>query len=443
MKNERNMLLCFQASYKMFMNKNTDKNEGMVSVIIPVYNCEKTIDESIRSIKDQIYENWEVIIIDDGSTDGTFKKIEAWVNSDLRINVIRQENQGAGPARNKGMEKAVGEYIAFLDGDDFWQNNYALKKIMDAVKGNSYDIIGTFSCYYKDEEFIKIPRHRKYFTLESESGKWIDFRDEQDCYGYCSYLFRRKFLTENNIVFPPYRRFQDPPFLTKALVKAKQYYVLPIEWHSCRHRYDNVLFTEQRINDYLKGILDVTKIAQCQHMGKLIKDITGSINSHRGVIIKSILQGNVEALQCIAELQKYIKNESIEILPLQFIRHSLKNECERIVSRFIQEINKCSKLIIYGSGSYGHKFFTNISRYNIQPEILFAQTDKPRNKMICERPCYCLNELRVYNEDAMVVVTVQTEEMQNEMISNLKEMGFKKYQQYTDDLIIALECANR
>lgn len=422
------------------MNKKTDKNVGMVSVIIPVYNCERTIDECIQSIKNQTYENWEVIIIDDGSTDSTLKKVTAWAKSDLRIKIVQQRNRGAGPARNKGMEKAVGEYIAFLDGDDFWQNDSALKKIMDAIKGKSYDVIGTYYCCYKDGEFIPVPRHRKYFMPEDETGKWIDYRDEQDCYGFCSYLFRRGFLEENNIVFPAYRRFQDPPFLTKVLVKAEKYYVLPIAWSSYRYRYADKLCTEEKINDFLKGVLDVAKIAHCHQMCKLIKDIVEHVNYKSGTVVKSILQGNMEALQLIVKLQKHIKDAAIKLLPLEFINHSLIAECDRITSEFVREINESSKLIIYGAGIYGQRFFEGITKQNIRPEIVFAQTNEPRNRIVRERPCYKLDELKIYNEDAMVIITVKTEEMQNEMISNLTEMEFKKYRLYTDDLIIALEC---
>lgn len=423
------------------MDKKTDKNKGMVSVIIPVYNCEKTIDECIQSISRQTYENWEIIIIDDGSTDNTYKKVNAWANSDLRIKVLQQENQGSGPARNRGIQEAAGEYIAFLDGDDFWQNNYALKQIMDEIKESLYDVIGTFYCSYRDGTFIEMPQHREYFAPGEESGKWIAFEEEQDCYGFCSYLYRRNFLVENNIVFPHYRRFQDPPFLAKALEKAKIYYVLPVEWSSYRHRYGNVLSSDLKINDYLKGGLDIADIAHCQHMSKLIKGVVNRVNSYCGVIIKSVLQGNIEALQLIAELQKYIKDEAIKLLPLQFINHSLKTECRRITSEFIQEINASSKLIIYGAGSYGQRFFEGITKQDIRPEIVFAQTNEPGNRIICERPCYSLDELKTYNEDAMVIITVKTEEMQNEMISHLTEMRFKKYRLYTDDLIIALECA--
>lgn len=419
---------------------NENENKGMISVIIPVYNDEEFIDECIQSIKEQIYDNWEIIIIDDGSTDSTYPKVDAWAKRDMRIKVLRQENQGSGPARNRGIKAAVGEYIAFLDGDDFWQNTYALKKIMDALKKQDCDVIGTFYCCFKDGRFEKIPRHRKYFTLGEEAGKWIDFKDEQDCYHFCSYLYRRSFLVENNIVFPPYRRFQDPPFLAEVLGKVKKYYVLPIEWSSFRYRNENVLSTKQKINDYLKGVLDVVKIAQSQDMCKLMRDTIDVANSTGGIIIKSILQGNVEALQLVAELQKYVGDGTAENFPLQFINQSLEAECRRIAGVFIQEINKISKLIIYGAGIYGQRFLEKIIKLNVQTEIVFAQTGEPQNRIMCGRKCYKLDELEAYKDEALVIVAVKSEDMRKEMISNLKTVGFRKYQLYTDNLLIALEC---
>lgn len=424
------------------MKENVDKNEEKVSVIIPIYNCEKTIDECIQSIKEQLYENWEIIIVDDGSTDNTYKKVKTWVESDVRIKVFQQENQGAGPARNRGMEVAGGEYIAFLDGDDFWQNRYALKQIMDVIKGHFYDVIGTFYCIYRDGEFIKFPLHRKYFMQGEKSGKWIDFSDEQDSRGFCSYLYRRRFLVENNIEFPSYLTYEDPPFLVKVLEKAERYYVFPIEWSSYRYVYKNVLSTDQKINDFLKGVLDIIEIAHCQHMSALIRSVTDKVKHYSGVIVNSILQGNVEALQLIVELQKYMKNEGTEIAPMQFINHSLKTECQRITDTFIQEINKASKLIIYGAGSGGRRFFEKIIRHNIRIEIVFAQTEKSQNRIVCERNCYSLDELIAYKETALVIIAVRSEKMQDEMISNLGTMGFRKYRVYTDDLLIALECTH-
>ena len=92
--------------------------KGLISVIMPCYNAEKYLDESINCVLKQTYSNVELIIIDDGSTDSSIKILESWQD---KIKTIYQTNQGPGPARNRGIEMASGEYIAFLDSDDYWE----------------------------------------------------------------------------------------------------------------------------------------------------------------------------------------------------------------------------------------------------------------------------------------------------------------------------------
>ena len=96
----------------------------MISVIIPVYNCEKYIKKCIESILNQTYKDLEVIVIDDGSKDSSLNICNKLMKEDYRLTVIHQENQGVSSARNKGLENAQGEYIVFVDGDDWVEDIY-------------------------------------------------------------------------------------------------------------------------------------------------------------------------------------------------------------------------------------------------------------------------------------------------------------------------------
>jgi hypothetical protein len=93
-------------------------NNPLISIIIPAYNAEKYLTSCLSSIEQQTYQNFEVIIIDDGSNDFTGDICDAFATKDTRFKVIHQKNQGVSVARNKGIEKARGEYIAFIDSDD-------------------------------------------------------------------------------------------------------------------------------------------------------------------------------------------------------------------------------------------------------------------------------------------------------------------------------------
>lgn len=119
----------------------------LVSVIIPVYNAEKFIEETIGSVLSQSLKNIEIILVDDGSTDNSLKICEQFLQKDLRIKLLRQENSGVSNARNNGLELANGEYIFFMDSDDtidseFLSGSYEIAKKLDL----DIVIIGEYFC---------------------------------------------------------------------------------------------------------------------------------------------------------------------------------------------------------------------------------------------------------------------------------------------------------
>jgi len=120
----------------------------MVSIITPTYNSEKYIAETIKSVLNQTYNNWEMLIVDDASSDNTCVTIEHFIKTDNRIKLFKQaDNQGAGVARNVAINQAKGNYIAFLDADDLWKPNKLaiqvafMKKHQLVMSYTSYDWI--------------------------------------------------------------------------------------------------------------------------------------------------------------------------------------------------------------------------------------------------------------------------------------------------------------
>ena len=95
----------------------------MISVIVPVYNVEEYLEECLESIKNQTYTNIEVILVNDGSTDGSREICERFCQKDSRFKLINQENQGQSVARNRGVKESAGEFIMFVDSDDVIKKN--------------------------------------------------------------------------------------------------------------------------------------------------------------------------------------------------------------------------------------------------------------------------------------------------------------------------------
>lgn len=102
--------------------------KGLVSIVMPAYNAEFTIAESISSVMGQTYDNWELLVVNDGSTDGTSSAITPFL-SDKRICLIEQENSGVAAARNRGIKQSAGEFVSFLDADDLWIKDKTARQV--------------------------------------------------------------------------------------------------------------------------------------------------------------------------------------------------------------------------------------------------------------------------------------------------------------------------
>lgn len=121
------------------------KNQPLVSIVVPVYNAEKFLADTIGSVQAQTYDNWELLLVDDYSTDGSVTLVKKYQKDDKRIKLIRmKQNSGAALSRNAGINGAKGRYLAFLDADDLWVKN-KLKKQVTFMQQN--DIAFSFTGY--------------------------------------------------------------------------------------------------------------------------------------------------------------------------------------------------------------------------------------------------------------------------------------------------------
>lgn len=139
-----------------------------VSIVMPSFNCEDTIVESVNSVLSQTYKNWELIIVDDASTDGSWKVINQLVDKSDRIRAhLNAENKGAGWCRNFAIEKARGRFIAFLDSDDLWKEEKLEKQISFMLES---DYALTYTYYQRFDgsdvlDIVKAPLETDYNKL--------------------------------------------------------------------------------------------------------------------------------------------------------------------------------------------------------------------------------------------------------------------------------------
>lgn len=182
----------------------------LISVIIPIYNTEKYLDECVNSVLEQTINNIEIILVDDGSPDESGCKCDALARIYDNIKVVHKNNEGLGMARNSGLEVATGEYIAFLDSDDYILRNY-LEKMVIACKKADADICVSkgFYSFSNAEKLIENEYFHDYTILSKEDIKKLMPRliskkanaDDGIWGSVCFSLYKHYFIKSNNLKF--------------------------------------------------------------------------------------------------------------------------------------------------------------------------------------------------------------------------------------------------
>lgn len=204
-----------------------------VSVIIPVYNAEKYLRQCLDSVINQTLKEIEIICVDDGSTDNSLEILKEYEEKDERVQIIQQKNQFAGVARNNGLKVAAGDWVTFIDSDDFCELT-ALENLYKIAEENELDFIKCSSkCF---NEALQQYENSDWYTnkkAENLFNKVTCFDDYPDIlYGICdtpwSGLYKMSFVKENNIYFPNFQCVNDRSFFLKCLLTAKRILITDI-----------------------------------------------------------------------------------------------------------------------------------------------------------------------------------------------------------------------
>ena len=144
------------------MNNRNEK----ISIIIPVYSVEQYIDRCLSSVISQTYRNIEIIVVIDGSKDGSEEICEKYANNDKRIKIIKQENKGLSAARNNGLEHASGQYVMFVDSDDYVDENFCLTPYQKLIETGSDIVMFDYMIYYRNKTRKRLISDTE-FTVEA------------------------------------------------------------------------------------------------------------------------------------------------------------------------------------------------------------------------------------------------------------------------------------
>lgn len=202
---------------------------NMISIIMPLYNAERFLKETLQSINNQTYTDYELICVDDCSTDDTVAIIKQEMKKNGKIILIHNEQRaGAAASRNKGMKIAQGEYLAFLDGDDVFDEEMLKTAYMCAIKNDLDIVIYEFSCasserIYDKKKVYRSDKFRQKFCSKPFNIYNIDPTDYvQWSYGPCNKLFKNKFIREYDIEFQTLSSCNDVYFVEMAYMFARK-----------------------------------------------------------------------------------------------------------------------------------------------------------------------------------------------------------------------------
>lgn len=235
--------------------------EVKISIIIPVYNVEDYLKECLDSILNQNFSDFEVICIDDGSTDSSLEILNNYSKSDSRVKIITQDNQGQGTARNRGLKEANGEFILFIDSDDFLNQNCLEELYQNAISNNSDMVVFKFNSY--DETTNNY--HPGGFDFDKSLDD-VDFNDFTFKYGDVKRqvmntyfapwfkLYKREFLDRHNLTFPEGIGYEDVIFHIKSLLYAEKLSFLP------KHIYNYRISNENSSIHNLSKVFDIIKV---------------------------------------------------------------------------------------------------------------------------------------------------------------------------------------
>ena len=224
-----------------------------ISIIVPSYNAEKSIDKCITSLINQTKKELEFIIINDGSTDSTEEIIKKY--KDKRIKYFKNKNSGIGKTRNFGIEKAKGKYLMFVDSDDYLENDACFSLFNKIEKSNSDVVVSNFYKVYDNrKESINILEFNN-CTLE-EKPDLINIVNTAPW----NKIYRTSLIKDNNVFFPENIKYEDAPFVLECLDKASK--ISQIDEYTYNyviHNNSETTVRDEKVFDIFK-IIDMIRI---------------------------------------------------------------------------------------------------------------------------------------------------------------------------------------
>lgn len=275
--------LCPQArlTYRKRVALNDHYSTPLISIIIPVYNTADYLPHCLDSVVAQTYEQTEVILVDDGSDDGSERICDEYAGKHGNIRVIHQENRGLSAARNAGIDEACGTYISFVDSDDCIRSDMISKELELAMKYSTPLVIGSHIKVSGNMPAITVASSPEYRTMIYDNKELLEAMLSRRLSMYAHGKLYAKNLFDN-IRFPEGKLFEDVPVLWRIIRETDRAVYVDEPFYYYRQRPDsivNMAFTPRRMDqltaaeDIYRELTDTTASANTRYNGKGITNI--------------------------------------------------------------------------------------------------------------------------------------------------------------------------
>ena len=388
--------------------------EIIVSVVVPVYNSEKYLEQCLDSISNQTLKEIEIICVDDGSTDNSLEILKRYSSTDSRYKVIQKEHKegtGAGAARNVGLQHATGKYIIFLDSDDFFENSM-LEKGYEQIKKANAQMVLFGSWKYDDltgKENEDISCYDYFPTKEVFSGREVSDTLFQLTWGTTwNVLLERCFVCGQGIQFQETRYTDDMLFVYMAMAEAERITILKIPFvhyrtnsggsqSANRFEYMETMYRaplaikEELVRRNLFETYRITYFNRVlRHIIEFISEQKGfaqyaeCYNTFREILAEKlrltefleISKEKIYYVEYYKKFEKIMKYTLQEYLFYQYKWNETIKDCFSDAELFIR---KDIKVIIYGAGDYGRRIYGKI--WESQSCRIVAWLDKNYEKL--------------------------------------------------------------
>lgn len=396
-----------------------------VSVVVPVYNVEKWLSECLDSIIDQTFTDFEVICIDDGSSDNSWDIMQEYASKDNRIKIYKNDsNRGLSYTRNRGIDLASGEYIQFLDSDDMLSRQ-ALEKCVDLADADNLDMLLFDYEYLIEDDFEgkrKKPDLHNYYGIEGVwTGKNLFKKLELEwrfTVHACFKFFRLNFLKVNDFRFHEGIVHEDYLFSFNCMMKAKKIRCLDQEIYIYRRRKGAItdIVNERRAQSHFYNFIVMWDYWNQNEFSKELDKAIGHLldTCFRGYL-NNRYSGQID--------EEFHFGEGAEEYLYKIFQNLNVNRL-RISNDKWERIKNASKTYIYGAGKIAREVYSEFVLHDINPTA-FLVTKRNEEDFYFGKPVLSVDELE--NDSLLLIVIAVSKKYREEIKQELESRGIMNY----------------